>query len=81
MGKYTKGEVTLREMASGAVQLVTEHRQEVKGRKPERWFRAVQGGTMTLYSTLPILLGRPGRVSHGFEHRTKIHSREIHAGV
>ena len=50
-------------------------------RRRERWVRAVQGGAMMLCSKVAILVGRQGRVHHGFEHRTKIRSWEIHAGV
>lgn len=50
-------------------------------RRPERRVRAVQGGAVTLCSTVASLVGRQGRVRHGFEHRTKIRSGDIHAGV
>ena len=81
VGKDANAELAFEEMAGGPVQLVSEHRQEVKERWPERWFRAVQGRTIILHSIAGILLDRQGRVSHGFEHRTKICSRKIHAGV
>lgn len=43
MGKDANAEVAFEEMAGGPVQLVTEHRQEVKERCPERWFRSREG--------------------------------------
>lgn len=38
MSKDANAEVAFEEMAGGPVQLVTEHRQDVKESCPERWF-------------------------------------------
>ena len=69
VGRDTEGEAAFKEMANGPVWFVTGHRPEVKERRPEGCFGTAHGGT------------RQGRVVHGFEHRMKIRTRKICAGV
>lgn len=43
VSKDANAEVAFEEMAGGPVQLVTEHRQDVKESCPERWFSSREG--------------------------------------